>query len=37
MTAAKLADLRNIYSVQDARKAGFDAYESIGRAGYNEG
>ncbi|MEO0752565.1 MAG: UDP-glucose/GDP-mannose dehydrogenase family protein [Pseudomonadota bacterium] len=36
MAHAKLADLRNIYSVQDARKAGFAAYESIGRSGYNE-
>ncbi|MEL6647084.1 MAG: UDP-glucose/GDP-mannose dehydrogenase family protein [Pseudomonadota bacterium] len=35
MTNAKLADLRNIYSVQDARKAGFVAYESIGRQGYS--
>ncbi len=34
MTSAKLADLRNIYSVKDAKRAGFEAYESIGRAGF---
>ena len=33
MAQAKLADLRNIYSVSDAKAAGFVAYESIGRAG----
>ncbi len=34
MAAPRLADLRNIYSVGDARRAGFEAYESIGRAGF---
>nr|MDA3859416.1 UDP-glucose/GDP-mannose dehydrogenase family protein [Roseovarius sp.] len=34
MNTPRMADLRNIYSVQDARRAGFDAYESIGRAGF---
>jgi UDPglucose 6-dehydrogenase len=34
MTTPKLADLRNIYSVKDAKRAGFAAYDSIGRAGY---
>ncbi|MEL7252702.1 MAG: UDP-glucose/GDP-mannose dehydrogenase family protein [Pseudomonadota bacterium] len=34
MTQAKLADLRNIYSPKDAKRAGFTAYESIGRAGF---
>ncbi len=34
MTTPKMADLRNIYSVQDAERAGFAAYDSIGRAGY---
>jgi UDPglucose 6-dehydrogenase len=33
MTAPRMADLRNIYSDRDARRAGFDAYEGIGRAG----
>ncbi len=32
MATARLADLRNIYSLQDARRAGFEAYDSIGRA-----
>ncbi len=31
MAAPRMADLRNIYSVQDARAAGFTAYASIGR------
>ena len=31
MAHPRLADLRNIYSARDARRAGFDAYESIGR------
>ncbi|MCT4372845.1 UDP-glucose 6-dehydrogenase, partial [Yangia mangrovi] len=35
MATARLADLRNIYAVEDAKEAGFAAYESIGRAGYN--
>ncbi|MEQ9692877.1 UDP-glucose/GDP-mannose dehydrogenase family protein [Shimia sp. SDUM112013] len=35
MAMPRMADLRNIYSVKDARKAGFTAYESIGRAGYS--
>ncbi len=34
MAQAKLADLRNIYSAQDAEAAGFTAYESIGRVGF---
>lgn len=34
MNEAKLADLRNVYSASDAQKAGFAAYESIGRSGY---
>jgi UDPglucose 6-dehydrogenase len=33
MATPRLADLRNIYSAQDAEKAGFEAYEAIGRAG----
>lgn len=33
MNTAKLADLRNIYSAKDARNAGFESYESIGRTG----
>jgi UDPglucose 6-dehydrogenase len=31
MASPKMADLRNIYSPQDAKRAGFDAYESVGR------
>ena len=34
MANPRMADLRNIYSVSDARRAGFEAYESIGRAGF---
>jgi UDPglucose 6-dehydrogenase len=33
MNAARMADLRNIYSAQDAKDAGFTGYESIGRIG----
>jgi UDPglucose 6-dehydrogenase len=36
MARARLADLRNIYSVRDAKKAGFEAYESVGRAGFRK-
>jgi len=31
MATPRLADLRNIYSAKDARRAGFEAYVSIGR------
>ncbi|MEO0329684.1 MAG: UDP-glucose/GDP-mannose dehydrogenase family protein, partial [Pseudomonadota bacterium] len=31
MTTPNMADLRNIYSAQDAKRAGFTAYDSIGR------
>jgi len=34
MATPRFADLRNIYSVKDAKRAGFEAYESIGRTGY---
>ena len=34
MTTARMADLRNIYSAADARAAGFEAYDSIGRSGH---
>ena len=33
MATPRMADLRNIYSVQDAKRAGFEAYECIGRPG----
>lgn len=36
MNVAKLADLRNIYSLKDAKRAGFKAYESIGRTGFDD-
>jgi UDPglucose 6-dehydrogenase len=34
MATPRMADLRNIYSPRDARRAGFEAYTSIGRAGF---
>ncbi|MEL6118283.1 MAG: UDP-glucose/GDP-mannose dehydrogenase family protein [Pseudomonadota bacterium] len=34
MTTPAMADLRNIYSARDAKRAGFLAYVSVGRAGY---
>jgi UDPglucose 6-dehydrogenase len=34
MATPRFADLRNVYSVKDAKRAGFEAYESIGRTGY---
>jgi UDPglucose 6-dehydrogenase len=33
MTRSRMADLRNIYSADDARGAGFESYASIGRQG----
>ena len=32
MATPRMADLRNIYSTKDAKRAGFEAYESVGRA-----
>jgi UDPglucose 6-dehydrogenase len=37
MTTPHMADLRNIYSARDARRAGFVAYDSIGRAAWRAG
>ena len=34
MATPRFADLRNVYSVKDAKRAGFEAYESVGRTGY---
>ena len=34
MQTPHLADLRNVYSAKDAKKAGFTAYDSIGRTGF---
>ena len=34
MKTARMADLRNIYTSKDAKRAGFEAYESVGRAGF---
>ena len=34
METPHMADLRNIYSPRDAKRAGFTAYESIGRTGF---
>ena len=31
MTTARMADLRNIYSAKDAKRAGFEAYAAVGR------
>jgi UDPglucose 6-dehydrogenase len=33
MATPRLADLRNIYTAADAKKAGFEAYEAVGRGG----
>jgi len=35
MAVPRMADLRNIYAVKDAKLAGFVAYDSIGRAAYS--
>ncbi len=37
MRAAAMADLRNIYTVQDAQSAGFRAYQSVGRQTMQDG
>ena len=34
MATPRLADLRNIYASKDAKRAGFEIYESIGRPGF---
>tara|TARA_R110001632_G_scaffold21197_1_gene62407 strand:+ start:527 stop:892 length:366 start_codon:yes stop_codon:yes gene_type:complete len=34
MASPAMADLRNIYSPKDAKRAGFSAYVSIGRDGF---
>ena len=31
MATPRMADLRNIYSAKDAKRAGFDAYDAVGR------
>ena len=36
MNKPRLADLRNIYSVKDAQRAGFESYDSIGRVGFEQ-
>jgi UDPglucose 6-dehydrogenase len=36
MAAPRMADLRNVYTVKDAKQAGFAAYDSIGREGFAE-
>jgi UDPglucose 6-dehydrogenase len=33
MAQPRMADLRNIYSPRDAKRAGFEAYDCVGRAG----
>jgi UDPglucose 6-dehydrogenase len=37
MVTPRMADLRNIYSAQSAEKAGFVAYDSVGRAAWQRG
>ena len=37
MTTPRMADLRNIYSPKDAKRAGFDAYVAVGRVGFDKG
>ncbi|WP_296643762.1 UDP-glucose dehydrogenase family protein [Roseinatronobacter sp.] len=37
MTHPLLADLRNIYSAEDARMAGFKGYAGVGRPGFTDG
>ncbi|WP_424944555.1 UDP-glucose dehydrogenase family protein [Aliiroseovarius crassostreae] len=34
MSTPRLADLRNIYAAKDAKRAGFEAYTSVGRTGF---
>ena len=34
MATPRMADLRNIYSTKEAKRAGFEAYDSIGRPAY---
>ncbi len=34
MVDPKMADLRNVYTAKDAKRAGFTGYESIGREGF---
>mgnify|MGYP000751869656 FL=1 len=34
MAQPRFADLRNVYAAKDAKRAGFEAYISIGRADY---
>ena len=36
MNQPKMADLRNIYRAKDARKAGFESYDSIGREPFSK-
>ncbi|MCM2562818.1 UDP-glucose/GDP-mannose dehydrogenase family protein [Lutimaribacter sp. EGI FJ00015] len=36
MATPRMADLRNIYSAKDAKRAGFDAYDSIGRPAFHK-
>ncbi len=34
MASPRMADLRNVYSIKEAKRAGFEAYVSIGREGF---
>jgi UDPglucose 6-dehydrogenase len=37
MRTRRMADLRNVYAPSDARAAGFEAYECVGRRGFARG
>jgi UDPglucose 6-dehydrogenase len=36
MKAPRIADLRNIYTAKDAKRAGFEAYCAVGRLGFDQ-
>ncbi|MDP5347144.1 MAG: UDP binding domain-containing protein, partial [Paracoccaceae bacterium] len=36
MATPHMADLRNVYAPKDARQAGFSAYASVGRQGFED-
>jgi UDPglucose 6-dehydrogenase len=36
MAEPRMADLRNVYDPEDAARAGFTAYDGVGRRGFTE-
>ena len=36
LTVLRMADLRNVYSVKDAKRAGFEAYDKLARMGFRK-